>query len=142
MCVAYDARGNGDGKTASTITGDHESRITDYTTVVCMATQQGGAEIAENLCPTITAADMSGNNQPVICMQGNTIDRNAQQNGFGINEDVSFTLNAVDRHGVAFREVEFGEYAKSEIGTTLRPCLKNKSCTRNQVMRSYEHETI
>ena len=23
-----------------------------------------------------------------------------------------------------------------------RPCLKNKSCTRNQVMRSYEHETI
>ena len=25
---------------------------------------------------------------------------------------------------------------------TIRPCLKNKSCTRNQVMRSYEHETI
>ena len=24
----------------------------------------------------------------------------------------------------------------------IRPCLKNKSCTRNQVMRSYEHETI
>lgn len=24
----------------------------------------------------------------------------------------------------------------------FRPCLKNKSCTRNQVMRSYEHETI
>lgn len=158
VCVAYDARGNGDGKTASTITGDHESRITDYTTVVCiqgavvgrsdkagpmgrgyrmdgkaytldtkapsvicMATQQGGAEIAENLCPTITAAaGMSGNNQPVICMQGNTIDRNAQQNGFGINEDVSFTLNAVDRHGVAFRQVKFGEYAESEIGTTIK----------------------
>ena len=121
VCVVYDARGNGDGKTAGTITGDHERRPTDYSTVVCMATRQGGAEIAENLCPTITAAaGMSGNNQPVICMQGNTIDRNAQQNGFGINEDVSFTLNAVDRHGVAFREVEFGEYAKSEIGTTLK----------------------
>ena len=24
----------------------------------------------------------------------------------------------------------------------IRPCLKNKSYTRNQVMRSYEHETI
>lgn len=36
VCVAYDARGNGDGKTASTITGDHENRITDYTTVVCI----------------------------------------------------------------------------------------------------------
>ena len=34
-----------------------------------MATQQGGAEIMENLCPTITAsAGMSGNNQPVVCM--------------------------------------------------------------------------
>ena len=34
----------------------------------CMATQQGGAEIMENLCPTITAsAGMSGNNQPVVC---------------------------------------------------------------------------
>ena len=32
-----------------------------------MATQQGGAEIADNLCPTITAsAGMSGNNQPVV----------------------------------------------------------------------------
>ena len=30
------------------------------------------------------------------------------------------------------------ETAKARI----RPCLKNKSCTRNQVMRSYEHETI
>ena len=30
----YDARGNGDGKTVSTITGDHENRITDYTSVI------------------------------------------------------------------------------------------------------------
>lgn len=29
----YDARGNGDGKTTATITGDHENRVTDYTTV-------------------------------------------------------------------------------------------------------------
>ena len=34
---------------------------------LCMATQQGGAEIMENKCPTITAAaGMSGNNQPVV----------------------------------------------------------------------------
>ena len=69
ICKCYDARGNGDGQTVSTLTGDHENRITDYTSVVCMATQQGGAEIMENLCPTITAsAGMSGNNQPVVCM--------------------------------------------------------------------------
>ena len=32
--VCYDARGNGDGDKASTITGDHENRITDYTSIV------------------------------------------------------------------------------------------------------------
>ena len=35
VCVkTWDARGNGDGDTVSTITGDHENRITDYTSVV------------------------------------------------------------------------------------------------------------
>lgn len=31
--VLYDARGNGDGRTCPTITGDHENRITDYTAI-------------------------------------------------------------------------------------------------------------
>lgn len=31
--AVFDARGNGDGKIVPTITGDHESRITDYTAV-------------------------------------------------------------------------------------------------------------
>ena len=36
VCIkTYDARGNGDGQTVSTLTGDHENRITDYTSVVC-----------------------------------------------------------------------------------------------------------
>lgn len=38
LCVeetlVFDARGNGDGVTAPTLTGDHENRITDYTTIV------------------------------------------------------------------------------------------------------------
>ncbi len=37
--------------------------------VICVATQQGGAEIAIDLCPTITqATGTSGNNQPVVCL--------------------------------------------------------------------------
>lgn len=32
--VCYDARGNGDGKTSPTMTGDHNGRITDYTSVI------------------------------------------------------------------------------------------------------------
>ena len=31
--VVYDARGNGNGRTCPTITGDHENRITDYTAI-------------------------------------------------------------------------------------------------------------
>lgn len=31
--VIYDARGNGNGRTCPTITGDHENRITDYTAI-------------------------------------------------------------------------------------------------------------
>ena len=33
--VVYDARGNGDGETVPTITGDHQNRVTDYTAVCC-----------------------------------------------------------------------------------------------------------
>lgn len=31
--VTYDARGNGDGQTVCTLTGDHQNRITDYTAI-------------------------------------------------------------------------------------------------------------
>ena len=34
LAAAYDARGNGDGKVACTLTGDHQSRVTDYTAIV------------------------------------------------------------------------------------------------------------
>lgn len=40
----YDARCNGDGKTTATITGDHENRVTDYTTV-CVS----GDDVADTL---------------------------------------------------------------------------------------------
>ena len=32
--VVYDARGNGDGEIAGTLTGDHQNRVTDYTALV------------------------------------------------------------------------------------------------------------
>ena len=50
VALSYDERGNGDGRICNTITGDHNNRITDYTSVV-----------------------VSG--QPVYCLQGNGIDR-------------------------------------------------------------------
>lgn len=38
--VVYDARGNGSGRTASTLTGDHQNRVTDYTGLVVSTVQK------------------------------------------------------------------------------------------------------
>lgn len=38
--AVFDARGNGDGKTACTLTGDHQSRVTDYTAIVMEAGEE------------------------------------------------------------------------------------------------------
>lgn len=35
IITVYDARGNGDGQTVPTITGDHNNRVTDYTALCC-----------------------------------------------------------------------------------------------------------
>lgn len=59
--AVYDARGNGDGKTACTLTGDHQSRVTDYTAIV-MATGQAGAEILKDLCPMLNC----DHEQPIV----------------------------------------------------------------------------
>ena len=68
----HDARGNGNARTGSTITGDHENRITDYTNVICL---QGNG---------IDRADTAG------C------------NGKGWKEDKSYTLNTIDRPAIVY----------------------------------------
>lgn len=40
--LVFDARGNGGGSIAPTITGDHQNRITDYTAVVVKAYEDIG----------------------------------------------------------------------------------------------------
>ena len=80
----YDARGNGDGKTVNTITGDHENRITDYTSVVC-----------EYIPIHDQATRFSGK-------RGEKQD--GKGNGMGIGEpgDPMNTLTSGDRHAVAY----------------------------------------
>ena len=100
VCVkCYDGRGNGDGRTVSTLTGDHENRITDYTSVV----------VAKS---------------PIYCLQGNAIDRSdtAGCNGKGWKEDICYTLNTIDRPEVAYKQQAYDKFIESEIGTTLKAC--------------------
>lgn len=90
VCVAYDARGNGDGAIVNTITGDHENRITDYTTVICL--QGNGIDRSET----------------------------AGCNGKGWKEDVCYTLNTIDRPSVAYAMQGFGDHKESECGSGLK----------------------
>ena len=63
-----------------------------------------------DVCPMLPAQLGTGGNNtpfvvegcPVYCLQGNTVDRDAKQNGRGVSENVTHTLNSVDRHAVAY----------------------------------------
>ena len=71
VCYAvYDARGNGEGVVAPTITGDHQNRVTDYTAVVALAlgATDANASITDGtVSPCILArAGTGGGNEPII----------------------------------------------------------------------------
>lgn len=61
--LVYDAKGNGDGKTACTLTGDHQRRATDYT-CLCIETGQANAAAAPqyDLAPTLNC----NHEQPIV----------------------------------------------------------------------------
>ncbi len=65
-------------------------------------TRDMGVRHWEEISPTLRAEAFD--NRPAICVQGSMIgraDHNGPQ-GSGVNEDVSFTLNTVDRHAVCY----------------------------------------
>lgn len=55
--VCYDARGNGDGATCPTLTGDHEGRVTGYTEVAVYGKQKFGEYAADGTASTMLARD-------------------------------------------------------------------------------------
>lgn len=63
--LIYDARGNGDGITSPTMTGDHNSRITDYTAITLHGETVVGADLyngtlTDDKAVTLTAATAKG----------------------------------------------------------------------------------
>ena len=54
--AVYDARGNGDGKVPCTLTGDHQSRVTDYTALVAQGADVYNGEITGETAATVTSA--------------------------------------------------------------------------------------
>lgn len=107
--------------------------------VLCMATQQGGAEIrADGKAPTLTAAaGMSGNNQPVVIPindkatrfrgGGDTRKNDGSGNGLGIGKDgdPAPTITAADKHIVA----ELKAYGLITKGNGEAILMNEKHCS-------------
>lgn len=127
----YDTRDNGDGETVPTITGDHNNRVTDYTCLAITRCYDIGearlrtpSEYIEK-SPTITArCGTGGNNVPgvVYCLQGNGIDRadTAGCNGKGWKEDISYTLNTIDKPAVVCAQKSYTEFKDESTLSTLK----------------------
>lgn len=62
----YDARGNGNGSTAATVTGDHESRITDYT--AARTESKFRPVVMQDRAPSIIAEGLGGVCAPTYCV--------------------------------------------------------------------------
>ena len=94
-------------------------------------TSDGTKNARHNCYETDTSRTIdTGGNSPdsnqggvaVVAVQGSMIgraDKNGPQ-GSGINEDVSFTLNATDRHAVAFSQDSYTKYSETDKCGALR----------------------
>ena len=132
--AVYDSRGNGDGKTANTLTGDHNNRITDYSSVVVERQPMLASGGAVTGCLMASGYEKLGaqerfsgdytviEKEPVYCLQGNGIDRadTAGCNGKGWKEDQCYTLNTIDRPAVAYgTDVGFFNSLENQSPTLL-----------------------
>lgn len=71
--------------------------------VCCIASTQTNAERLMNTAPTLSRdKDRTIASYNSFCLAGNFVDRNTGQNGRGVRENASFTLNTQDRHAVAY----------------------------------------
>lgn len=77
-----------------------------------------------------------GTHQQTYVIQGNVIDRDAKQDGSGINTDVSYTLNSVDRHGV-FCDV-YNQVITGDIATTLTAACGGTNTSGPKVIAGFK----
>ena len=103
MAVCYDTRGNGDGATTNTITGDHNNRVTDYTALLV---------------------------EPTYCIDGDKLGKGERSGGSGLGvkeSDTMYTLTAKDVHGVAYSigNGQLNQISMSETCNTL-DCMHDK----------------
>ena len=121
VCIkTWDARGNGDGETVNTLTGDHENRVTDYTSVVVYESHPMDSRIKEldGVAPTVSRKWHKGAaDTPLVCeatipihdqatrfsgKRGDKSDGKGNGLGVGAPGDPMNTLTSGDRHAVCY----------------------------------------
>lgn len=89
--------------------------------VCCIASTQTNAERLMNTAPTLSRdKDRTIVGYNSFCPAGNFVDRNTNQNGSGVRENASFTLNTQDRHAVAY------DARNSRLNGTVSGTLQTK----------------
>ena len=85
--------------------------------------KSGGIGFEKEKAPTLKSE--GGCSHDCLCIQGNIIDRQANQNGIGVAEDTAYTINSTDRHCVCMATGQ----AHAEIMDNKSPTL---NCSHEQ----------
>lgn len=108
---AFDARGNGDGKTVPTITGDHESRVTDYTAILTASYGVGNGQTNVSVSKETSGTLTTMHDPQAVALEyrrerlcaGFAYKAGAKANGIGYEVEKMGTLYA-ERHDAAVIE--------------------------------------
>lgn len=124
---ALDAVSSNSMKSANPHSGFHEEDV-------AKTLQAGGVDPTCNQGGNVIV-------QPVICLQGNGIDRadTAGCNGRGWREDVSYTLNTIDRPAVCYDMAHASDVIRDcgEVSPTLRGRMGTGG---NQIPLTFSHQ--
>ena len=124
--AVYDARGNGDGNTVPTLTGDHQNRVTDYTALcipinTMIATRHNalGERTGLGIGKDGDAAyTISSAHEHAVCIGNGQADIASH-----ITEDVAQTLNCMhDQQAVmTYMSMQaIGEYRESDVSSSCK----------------------
>ena len=125
--LVYDARGNGEGGTVPTITGDHQNRVTDYTAIVAGFKAGAGAKAGsigyeKEVAPTLNA--MNHNTAAVIALDRAAFNqgKNAQYDFKVDDEGVNSTIVSKGPSAICYGIVSKGDgdaFVSEEKHTSL-----------------------
>ena len=124
--VVFDARGNGDGETVCTITGDHENRVTDYT---ALFTMQGFGDYMEtgvaSACKSrdykdatdliVSGIDAINGEEVYAIDHAITTGGNCTAQGPCVYKNIEATLKSSGVHAVSYKNVDGTNCIKKHV---------------------------